>query len=146
MTPSVAHCSKVSRSADNYNELLYVAGDPNTPPEVLEQLIPDAGLPPLEKSISKVLTLEILEVVTGNPLKILVEKLKYYAAHSEPFSCLASLLHPLTPATELQNAGITSFWWERYAIAQNPNTPAELIQALSEDPNCLVRAAAKANL
>ncbi|MGB8699905.1 MAG: WGR domain-containing protein [Thermosynechococcaceae cyanobacterium] len=62
------------------------------------------------------------------------------------WSRLVALMHVQTPSSMLATAVGSEYWWERYAIAQNPNTPEKLIKHLAEDHNCLVRAAAKANL
>ncbi|RUT03965.1 hypothetical protein DSM106972_048790 [Dulcicalothrix desertica PCC 7102] len=40
--------------------------------------------------------------------------------------------------------GIPS-WLERYAIAQNTNTPSNILKHLEKDGNRIVRAAARAN-
>lgn len=39
-----------------------------------------------------------------------------------------------------------SFWLERYAIAQNPNTPPTVAVRFAQDGNRIVRAAAQASL
>ncbi|MEM7593543.1 MAG: hypothetical protein AAF383_18855 [Cyanobacteria bacterium P01_A01_bin.83] len=59
---------------------------------------------------------------------------------------LIILLNSKTPATFLQQKSSSLLWLERYAIAQNPNIPLELIQELANDANKIVRAAAKDNL
>ncbi|MGL5943173.1 MAG: hypothetical protein ACRC2S_22985 [Waterburya sp.] len=56
------------------------------------------------------------------------------------------LLNKQTPAKFLKNKSFSIFWTERYAIAQNPNTPLDIIQKLTNDANKVVRAAAKDNL
>lgn len=59
---------------------------------------------------------------------------------------LIILLNKKTPAKLLQKKIFSIFWGERYAIAQNPNTPLDIIQELANDANKIVRAAAKDNL
>lgn len=59
---------------------------------------------------------------------------------------LAALLHPQTPPKMLSKNSSSSSWMERYAVAQNVNTPSETLNYMLEDSNRLVRAAACANL
>ena len=59
---------------------------------------------------------------------------------------LTVLLNFETPVSVLAKISRSSSWLERYAIAQNPNTPYPIIQRLAEDGNRIVRAAAKAKL
>jgi len=59
---------------------------------------------------------------------------------------LAALLHPQTPPKMLSKNYASSSWMERYAVAQNVNTPSETLKYMLEDSNRLVRAAACANL
>jgi hypothetical protein len=56
------------------------------------------------------------------------------------------LLHPQTPAKALAENCRSLIWLERYAIAQNSNTPIDTLKTLALDANRIVRAAAKANL
>jgi hypothetical protein len=56
------------------------------------------------------------------------------------------LLHPIAPSEFLAQYFRSSFWWERYAVAQNPNTPFNIRQYLIQDGKRIVRAAAKAYL
>ncbi|MEM8672774.1 MAG: hypothetical protein AAGF83_02710 [Cyanobacteria bacterium P01_G01_bin.67] len=59
---------------------------------------------------------------------------------------LTVLLNPETPVSILVKVSLPTSWLERYAIAQNPNTPFLIIKRLAEDGNRAVRAAAKASL
>ena len=59
---------------------------------------------------------------------------------------LIVLLKDKTPGKLLRTKLSSLFWLERYAIAQNPNTPLYIIQKLTNDGNKVVRAAAKDNL
>ncbi|MDY6899066.1 MAG: hypothetical protein SWZ49_13450, partial [Cyanobacteriota bacterium] len=52
-------------------------------------------------------------------------------------------LHPSTPSEILAQNIYSSSWLERYAIAQNLNTPNDVRTALTCDGNRVVRAAAK---
>lgn len=56
------------------------------------------------------------------------------------------LLHPIAPTEFLAQHAHSICWIERYAVAQNPGTPAYLLSKLSTDANRLVRAAALARL
>ncbi|RUS93141.1 hypothetical protein DSM106972_097350 [Dulcicalothrix desertica PCC 7102] len=52
------------------------------------------------------------------------------------------LLHPLAPPEFLAQHASSICWIERYAVAQNPSTPAHVISELAVDANRLVRAVA----
>ena len=56
------------------------------------------------------------------------------------------LLNKKTPAKLLQQKSFSLYWQERYAIAQNQNTPLDVLKKLANDANKVVRAAAKENL
>ena len=59
---------------------------------------------------------------------------------------LIILLNKKTAAKFLQQKSFSLYWLERYAIAQNVNTPVNVIHKLAIDANKIVRAAAKDNL
>ena len=59
---------------------------------------------------------------------------------------LKVLSNDQTTVSILTKVSRSTSWLERYAIAQNPNTPHLIIQKLTEDGNRIVRAAAKAHL
>ncbi len=84
--------------------------------------------------------------ITANPNTQKSLTLNVYAQSNCAFSRLSVLMCCQISSPILERLALSELWWERYAIAQNPNASVELIQALSEDHNCLVRAAAKANL
>ncbi|VEP11871.1 hypothetical protein H1P_1230017 [Hyella patelloides LEGE 07179] len=66
--------------------------------------------------------------------------------NSFSFIRFISLFHSeISPSLLSQNAK-SDCWLERYAIAQNPNTPLPIIKRLAKDGNRIVRAAAKAQL
>lgn len=52
----------------------------------------------------------------------------------------------MTPRDVLQQGARSQSWLERYAVADNPATPAELRQQLAEDGNRIVKATARAYL
>ncbi|MEH2025902.1 hypothetical protein [Nostoc sp.] len=72
--------------------------------------------------------------------------LSEYAESDVPFVRLVALLHPLTPAEVLQQRSHSASWLERYAVADNPATPTDIKQQLTEDSNRIVRAVAIASL
>ncbi|BAY64293.1 hypothetical protein NIES22_43890 [Calothrix brevissima NIES-22] len=55
---------------------------------------------------------------------------------------LTVLLNPQAPRGILAKTARSFSWLERYAIAQNPNTPTQIRQILTQDGNRVVRAAA----
>ena len=59
---------------------------------------------------------------------------------------LIPFFHPEISSNLLAENALSDCWWERYAIAQNPNTPLTIIQKLAKDGNRIVRAAAKTRL
>ncbi len=83
--------------------------------------------------------------ITANPNTSKSLTLNVYAQSNCAFSRLSVLMCCQISSPILGRLALSKLWWERYAIAQNPNTPSKLIQTLSQDHNCLVRAAAKAN-
>lgn len=56
------------------------------------------------------------------------------------------LLHPIAPPEFLAYHADSISWIERYAVAQNTSTPADVLSKLSTDANRLVRATALARL
>ncbi|MEH2002065.1 MAG: hypothetical protein V7L00_25585 [Nostoc sp.] len=62
------------------------------------------------------------------------------------FSRFLVLMNPHIPSSFLARYYKSWFWPERYAIAQNPNTERDICQQLTQDPNSIVRAAARDNL
>ncbi|WP_448266066.1 hypothetical protein [Nostoc sp. DSM 114159] len=62
------------------------------------------------------------------------------------FSRFLVLMNPHIPSSFLARYYKSWFWPERYAIAQNPNTDRDICQQLTQDPNRIVRAAARDNL
>ncbi|MGL5804018.1 MAG: hypothetical protein ACRC11_01015, partial [Xenococcaceae cyanobacterium] len=68
-----------------------------------------------------------------------------HADSSNYFSRLIALTHPLLPYYLFKKYVKSKFWLDRYALGQNPNTPKNIRQILSQDANRIVRAAAKCN-
>lgn len=59
---------------------------------------------------------------------------------------LIGLLHAGATRDFLANNSDSLSWLERYAVAQHPNTPHDILRKLKNDPNRIVRAAAKAEI
>jgi hypothetical protein len=116
---------------------LAVVQHPNVSASLLEQLASDRSA-------------RVRQAVLAHPdvpalarERILVAALEHCQMLSEPIYQTIALAHPLTPATKLM-AGVRSIEWiERYALARNPAAPDEALQALAQDGNRLVRAAAR---
>ena len=66
-----------------------------------------------------------------------------YARTPVPFVRFVTLMHPLAPADALREASESVWWWERYAVAANPATPAEILERLMGDSDRVVRATAQ---
>jgi hypothetical protein len=86
------------------------------------------------------------------PIKLFLQLLPKYdnsRLSTNPTPCLSRiivLLHSQIPQEVLAENSCSFFWLERYAIAQNSNSPPHILNALAKDANCIVRAAAKTNL
>ncbi len=118
-----------------------VALNPNTPVNLLEQLAQDN-----EGFVRRAVVQN-----PNTPVNLSLEiMLKFYAKDSFnyiPSLCrLIILLHPQTPAKALTENSCSLVWLERYAIAQNLNTPLDTLKVLAKDANRIVGAAAKAHL
>lgn len=116
----------------------HVASNPNTPLKLLEQLAQD------ENGVVR----EAVALHPNTPVSLVLEiTLKRYSQDSWlSLSRFLVLLHPQAPAKALAENSRSLVWLERYAIAQNANTPTDTLKALALDANRIVRAAAKANL
>lgn len=125
----------------------YVARNPNTPVRLLEQLAQDEDsvrrfiLQNPRTSVQLFLEL-ILEIYTHSFTPSVIS----FLVLSPCLVRFLVLLHPQAPAQALADNFRSLVWLERYAIAQNSNTPLITLQALAKDGNRIVRAAAKANL
>ena len=119
-----------------------VAENPFTPTpirESLQDLLPQ----PLEPKLSP--TLRGLGQLYDPKTDDLPSLLSEYAQSSVAFVRFVALMHPLTPAEALAEASESVCWWERYAVACNPATPAEIRERLAGDSNSIVRATATIN-
>ena len=121
----------------NYKVRLAVAQHPRVTPRALELMAGD-------------LSVGVRRLVLAHPLtpasareQILARSLDMCLLSSEPFYHAVALAHPAVPDTALAQAGQSSEWLVRLAAARNPRASHELLLALSEDGNRLVRAAAR---
>lgn len=128
---------------DGNNEVRQaIASNPNIPIEFLERLL---------EQVAQDNNHSLREFVAqhpNTPISLLLEvTLTFRTQDSTPvLSHFLVLLHSQTPAKALAKNCRSEIWLERYAIAQNPNTPTDTLKALAVDVNRIVRAAAKANL
>lgn len=72
--------------------------------------------------------------------------LSEYARSPLAFVRFVALMHLLTPVEVLREGSESLWWWERYAVACNPATPAEMIERLAGDSDRVVRATARIEL
>jgi hypothetical protein len=114
-----------------------IALDSNTPMSILEER--------LHSKTSQIDPVALQHYLADNP-EDLPLVLELCAKKFSPLCRLFVLLHPQTPSQALANYCHSQAWLERYAIAQNPNTPIDTLKALAEDANRIVRAAAQAKL
>ncbi|MDY6804462.1 MAG: hypothetical protein SXA11_11740 [Cyanobacteriota bacterium] len=114
-----------------------VAENPATPTPVRESLrhllsqSREAKLSPTLRGLGRIYNPE-----TDDLPSLLSE----YARSPVAFVRFVALMHPLTPAKALAEGSESLCWWERYAVADNPATPAEIRQRLAGDSDRIVRA------
>ncbi|MEA5550064.1 hypothetical protein VB713_03550 [Anabaena cylindrica UHCC 0172] len=121
-----------------------VAQNPNTPAPIRKTLRDLVVQPITTRQASP--TLRGLSRIYNPETDDLETVLSEYVESDVPFVRLVALLHPLTSANVLQQAAQSASWLERYAVADNPATPTEIKQQLTEDSNQIVRAVARASL
>ncbi len=125
---------------------LAVAQNPDAPKDLLIQLATQPGgrggfhFNPLNLAAVKSLLTQEPEAA----IPFLDRCLKFPDRPS--FSRFLVLMNPHIPSSFLARYYKSWFWPERYAIAQNPNTDRDICQQLTQDPNRIVRAAARDNL
>ncbi|MGB3637824.1 MAG: hypothetical protein WBA39_09660 [Rivularia sp. (in: cyanobacteria)] len=123
---------------DQDNEVVVaVATHANTSLNILEQL---AILGKPDNQIKQAAVLALVNRFPDRISKILADCITSF---TPIFTRLLIFLHPSTPSEILAKNINSSSWLERYAIAQNPNTPPESRATLARDGNRVVRAAAK---
>jgi hypothetical protein len=114
-----------------------VARSANTSLNILEQL---AILGKPDNQIKQAAVLALVNRFPDRISKILADCITSF---TPIFTRLLVFLHPSTPREILAKNINSTSWLERYAIAQNSNTPPESRAALTRDGNRVVRAAAK---
>lgn len=148
----IAVASNVNTPIDLLNVLLTdnepsvwqaVINNPSFPTERLEQLAADKTYCFRKISIRKLAIKSLLD----RNIQTASKSLAKYAQHSTPtWSRLITFFHPSTPQQFLIKNYHSQIWLERYAIAQNPNTPRQIVEQLTQDGNRIVRNAAVNNL
>ncbi len=141
-----------------------VASNINTPVALLDNLLRDEETKVVKVAINNPsFPIERLEELAADKtsrlrklaIKSLLDRdiktasiyLTKYARHSTPtWSRLIAFFHPLTPKQFLIKNNASHIWLERYAIAQNSNTPRQIVEQLTRDGNQIVRDAAVNNL
>lgn len=124
----------------NGDVAIAVAQNPNTPNTLLEQL---AQKGTRNKQIKEA---AVKNLMSQNPDSAAVFLEEYIKSFKPSFSRLIVFFHPHAPSPVLAKNFRSSSWLERYAIAQNSNTPTHIRQRLAQDGNRIVRAAAQASL
>ncbi|MGB3652203.1 MAG: HEAT repeat domain-containing protein [Rivularia sp. (in: cyanobacteria)] len=114
-----------------------VASHPNTSLNILEQLAI------LGKPGNQIKQTALKALMNRFPDRISQVLADCITSYTPIFTRLLVFLHPLTPSEILAQNIHSSSWLERYAIAQNPNTPHSIRVALTHDGNRIVRAAAR---
>ncbi|AFZ57464.1 hypothetical protein H6G54_26345 [Anabaena cylindrica FACHB-243] len=122
-----------------------VAKNPHTP-AALRASLEDLVSNPTVRQTPTIPTLRGLSRIYNPQTDDLETVLSEYVESDVPFVRLVALLHPLTAAEVLQKGAQSVSWLERYAVADNPATPTEIKQQLTEDSNQIVRAVARASL
>ncbi|MDY6804460.1 MAG: HEAT repeat domain-containing protein [Cyanobacteriota bacterium] len=114
-----------------------VAENPATPTPVresLQDLLPQTS----DRQLSP--TLRGLGRIYNPETDDLPSLLSEYARSPVAFVRFVALMHPLTPAEALAEGSQSLCWWERYAVACNGATPAEIRERLAGDSDRIVRA------
>lgn len=117
-----------------------IAANPNTPVSLLEEL---AQKKTRNKELQEA---AIKNIFSRYPDKAVALLEGYLKSFKPSFTRLLVFLNPQAPSSFLAKNFRSSSWLERYAIAQNPNTPPHTLKFLAQDGNRIVRAATSANL
>jgi hypothetical protein len=139
----------------------HVFCNPNIPTYLLTQLMQDRAIleesdrrADIPKSLLQSLVIEQEKACKPALLKYLKKNshrchdwiLEAYANSSNPLVRFLVLTPPQSLESILTQGANSLFWLERYAVADNPNTPLSLLEKLAEDANVLVRSAARQNM
>ena len=117
--------------------VIAVAANPNTSLNILEQLAI------LGKPDNQIKQAAVKALINRFPDKLSQVLADCITSFTPIFTRLLVFLHPSTPSEILAQNFHSSSWLERYAIAQNPNTPTNVRSTLTRDGNRVVRAAAR---
>ncbi|RUT01304.1 hypothetical protein DSM106972_068550 [Dulcicalothrix desertica PCC 7102] len=117
------------------------AQNPNTPLDIIEKLAQTKT-----KKFQAAKTAAIKVLVINYPEKASLYLQTYINTPTPSFSRFIGLLYVGAKSDFLANNSDSLSWVERYAVAQHLNTPQDILSQLKNDPNRIVRAAAKANL
>mgnify|MGYP000834977632 CR=1 FL=1 len=109
----------------------FVAGNPNTPVDVLTELAKDRDW-------------YIRSYAAGNP-NMLVDVLTELAKDRDYIVRCLVAGNPNTPVDVLTELAKDSYWCVRRYAAGNPNTPVDVLTELAKDNNCDVRRNAARN-
>ncbi len=120
-----AFSASMSQEFDIYHVRRVVAGNPNTPRQVLERLSEDA-MPGIRRRTAE------------NP-KTPVEVLLRLAQDGHPDVRLAVAENPNTPPEVLALLAEDADADVRYGVAENPHMPEEILMKLGDDENPYVR-------
>jgi hypothetical protein len=115
-----------------------LAANQNTPQEALDILARD------KKDYVRHRAANNPKMSKENLAKITLERIAKTQVPS--FSRFIVFLHHQAPQQALAKNYRSEVWLERYAIAQNPNTPKHIISELTLDANQIVRAAAQVTI
>jgi pentose-5-phosphate-3-epimerase len=133
--PNTSVSTLIKLAEDNVKHVqLAVTQNLNTPDEILEKLA----------TRHKQNTDIHITAVKNLILRDSKQASKFISRYIKNSKCCWSrffaLLNPLAPVHLLVKNYRSSYWLERYAIAQNPNTPRYIVQSLTQDANRIVRA------
>ena len=117
-----------------------VAKNINTPGQILGYLLTE----PKKVEYSDVVKIKSVLQSPEKLLELRADYLKKLCAGLNPsFSRVYGLLLSDCPPAVLTKCAKSSLWLERCAVAQNPMTPAKILQVLAKDSNAVVAAAAQ---
>ena len=114
-----------------------VSRNPQTPESIKDKL---RDLLPQSIVRSRSSTLCSLPRIYNPQTDDLPTILSEYTQSENVFVRLVTLRHPLTLIEILEQGMRSSEWLDRYAVADNPSTPTQLHQQLTQDSNRIVRA------
>lgn len=124
-TPQAGTGTTQSREFDIYHVRRVVAGNPNTPKQVLARLAEDR-LPGIRRRVAE------------NP-RTPLEALSRLATDADSDVRLAVAENPNTPPEILATLSEDENVDVRYGVAENPHMPEEILLKLSEDDNPYIR-------